>query len=126
MRLSGKVAAITGAGGGIGGAIAEAFAREAAALCIVDLDAGQANDTLARLGDEAAPAIAQPLDVTDQSAAAAVFLASADAAYITGDTLNVDGGFSAAGMLFDLASLSAHDKTSPGAPSPGGFPGDEA
>jgi len=33
-------------------------------------------------------------------AAAAVFLASADAAYITGHTLNVDGGFLAAGLMF--------------------------
>ncbi len=33
-------------------------------------------------------------------AAAAVFLASDDAAYITGHTLNVDGGFLAAGLMF--------------------------
>lgn len=34
-------------------------------------------------------------------AAAAVFLASDDAAFITGHTLNVDGGFHAAGVIFD-------------------------
>lgn len=33
-------------------------------------------------------------------ATAAVFLASADASYITGHTLNVDGGFLAAGLMF--------------------------
>jgi len=33
-------------------------------------------------------------------ASAAVFLASADASYITGHTLNVDGGFMAAGLMF--------------------------
>lgn len=33
-------------------------------------------------------------------AAAAVFLASEDASYITGHTLNVDGGFLAAGLMF--------------------------
>jgi 3-oxoacyl-[acyl-carrier protein] reductase len=40
---------------------------------------------------------AQPADI----AAAAAFLASPDAAHITGHVLNVDGGFAAAGVLFD-------------------------
>jgi 3-oxoacyl-[acyl-carrier protein] reductase len=35
-------------------------------------------------------------------AAAAAFLASGDAVYINGHTLNVDGGFGAAGLIFDL------------------------
>jgi NAD(P)-dependent dehydrogenase (short-subunit alcohol dehydrogenase family) len=34
-------------------------------------------------------------------AAAALFLASAEASFVTGHTLNVDGGFNAAGLLFD-------------------------
>jgi NAD(P)-dependent dehydrogenase (short-subunit alcohol dehydrogenase family) len=38
----------------------------------------------------------------DEIAAAAAFLASDDAAYINGHTLNVDGGFRAAGLIFDL------------------------
>ncbi|MEM7172680.1 MAG: SDR family oxidoreductase [Pseudomonadota bacterium] len=44
---------------------------------------------------------AQPAEV----AAATAFLASDEAAYITGHTINVDGGFDAAGMLFDLGPL---------------------
>jgi len=38
----------------------------------------------------------------DEIADAAVFLASSEADFITGQTLNVDGGFGAAGLLFDL------------------------
>jgi len=37
---------------------------------------------------------------TAEIASAAVFLASDDASYITGHTLNVDGGFLAAGLMF--------------------------
>jgi 3-oxoacyl-[acyl-carrier protein] reductase len=38
----------------------------------------------------------------DEIASAAVFLASAEAEFINGHTLNVDGGFAAAGLMFDL------------------------
>ncbi len=38
----------------------------------------------------------------DEIAAAAVFLASQEADFINGQTLNVDGGFAAAGLIFDL------------------------
>jgi 3-oxoacyl-[acyl-carrier protein] reductase len=37
----------------------------------------------------------------DEIAAAAAFLASDDARFINGHTLNVDGGFAAAGLMFD-------------------------
>ena len=40
---------------------------------------------------------ARPADI----AAAAAFLASSDASHITGHVLNVDGGFAAAGVMFD-------------------------
>ena len=38
----------------------------------------------------------------EEIADAAAFLASAEAAFINGQTLNVDGGFGAAGLIFDL------------------------
>ena len=38
----------------------------------------------------------------DEIADAAVFLASPEADFINGHTLNVDGGFAAAGLMFDL------------------------
>ncbi len=41
----------------------------------------------------------------EEVAAAALFLAGDESAYISGHTINVDGGFDAAGMLFDLGDL---------------------
>ncbi len=38
----------------------------------------------------------------EEVAHAAVFLAADDSSYITGHTLNVDGGFNASGLLLDL------------------------
>ena len=53
MRLSGKIAIITGAGRGIGAAIAEAFMREGAAVIIAELDETSGKATAARLGGAA-------------------------------------------------------------------------
>jgi NAD(P)-dependent dehydrogenase (short-subunit alcohol dehydrogenase family) len=47
MRLQGKVALVTGAGLGMGRAMAEVFAREGAAVVVVDLTARDAEETLA-------------------------------------------------------------------------------
>ena len=38
----------------------------------------------------------------EEVAGAALFLASSDAAYVSGHTLNVDGGFNAAGLLLEI------------------------
>ena len=56
-RLRGKVAIVTGGGGGIGGATARALAREGAAVLVVDIneDAARATvDTIAGAGGRAA------------------------------------------------------------------------
>jgi NAD(P)-dependent dehydrogenase (short-subunit alcohol dehydrogenase family) len=56
-----------------------------------------AADRAAWLGSVPAKRYGTPAEV----AAAAVFLASEEASYITGHVLNVDGGFGAAGVIFE-------------------------
>lgn len=42
---------------------------------------------------------------TDATTAAAIFLASDECDFVHGETLNVDGGFGAAGVIFDIGEL---------------------
>ncbi|MFN8590850.1 MAG: L-iditol 2-dehydrogenase [Thermomicrobiales bacterium] len=71
MKLDGKVAMVTGAGSGMGAAIARAYAREGAKVVVADinLDAAQATvDAIAGAGSEA---IAVYCDVRDSAQAQA-------------------------------------------------------
>ena len=61
MRLNNKVAVVTGGARGIGRAIAEAYAREGARVCIADISAAEAAETAASIGGGA---FAVKLDVT--------------------------------------------------------------
>ena len=74
LRLAGRTAIVTGAGRGIGRAIAELYAREGARVVI----ASRSADGSAAAVKAIAPAV--------------LFLATDDARYITGQTLGVDGG----------------------------------
>ncbi len=78
-RLSGKAALITGAGRGIGRAIAVRFAQEGAAVAVTDRDFGAANDAASELRDSGAQARAWRMDVTDRSAVETVIDEAADA-----------------------------------------------
>jgi NAD(P)-dependent dehydrogenase (short-subunit alcohol dehydrogenase family) len=62
--IDNKIAIVTGGGGGIGGAVAERFAREGAKLAVADIDANAAQTQAARLADKGADAIALTADVT--------------------------------------------------------------
>ncbi len=54
-QLDGKVAFVTGAGGGFGEGIAQAFVHEGARVAVVDLDAGAAQRVARALGAAALP-----------------------------------------------------------------------
>src|SRR5437764_8814477 len=67
-RVAGKVALVAGAGGGIGGAGAEALAREGAAVFCTDRDGSAAEETAARIRAAGGRAAASALDVCDRGA----------------------------------------------------------
>ena len=60
MKLAGKTAIITGAGRGIGQAIAKKLAREGARIVVNDLDVGPAQETVAAIEAMGGSAIAVP------------------------------------------------------------------
>lgn len=65
--LTGKVAIVTGAAGGIGSAIARSLAAEGAIVAVADLDAGAGESIAAGIRDAGGRAEAHELDVTDES-----------------------------------------------------------
>ncbi|MDR5905199.1 3-hydroxybutyrate dehydrogenase [Franzmannia qiaohouensis] len=79
MRMTDKIALITGAAGGIGLAIAQGFAREGAKVAISDLDLDAAERAAAGIRDAGGEAMAVAIDVTDEAAMDAGFAKVVDA-----------------------------------------------
>src|SRR5437867_4575466 len=68
MRMQGKVAVVTGGARGIGGATAEALARDGARVMIGDLREAEAAATMSRIGAAGGEAAFVATDVTDEAA----------------------------------------------------------
>jgi 3-oxoacyl-[acyl-carrier protein] reductase len=72
MQFTEKVAIVTGAGGGIGQAYAEALARDGAAVVVADINTDGADRVAAGIVAEGGTAIAVTVDVSDPESAGAM------------------------------------------------------
>ena len=90
---AGRVAVVTGAGAGIGQALAVRLARTGAALALLDVDGPAADDTARQCRDAGARAQAWPADVTDHEALGRC------AAEVAGSLGRASLLFSAAGVM---------------------------
>ncbi|MDB5584997.1 MAG: short-chain dehydrogenase/reductase [Bradyrhizobium sp.] len=73
MDLSGKVALVTGAGNGIGRAIALGLSAAGATTIVCDIDGAAGERTAKSILDQGRAAVAMPLDVSDPAGVAAVY-----------------------------------------------------
>ena len=100
--LTGRAALVTGAGGGIGSAVARALAGAGAAVLATDVDGAAAAAVAERISDEGGKADSAVLDVRDRAAADA---AAARAAALGDGTLHIlvnNAGTIAPAMFGDL------------------------
>lgn len=71
-RFAGKVALVTGAGGGIGGATARRLAAEGAIAVVNDVNAAAIDEVVASIRDAGHLAVAGLADITDEAAVVAL------------------------------------------------------
>ena len=103
MRLKDKVAIVTGAGSGMGGAVAVTYAREGAAVVVVDVNEGLGRETVKRIRDIGERAAFIYADVSDGASVKAMVR----------EAVNRCGGvdvlYTNAGIQFMTADARAHE-----------------
>src|SRR6266851_1609491 len=98
-RLAGQVALVTGAGRGIGQAIAWAFAGEGARVVVADIDADAAAETAASIDADGGRALAVRTDVTSPDAQDRLFARARDTFHRLDILVNNAGIFHVAPLL---------------------------
>lgn len=101
-KLAGRTALVTGAGQGIGRAIAEAFAAEGATLALIDVDAAALDDVALPLRDAGVRCSTVAADVSDPDAVDA-FVGDAIAAFDRIDVLVNNAGTCATVPVVDMS-----------------------
>jgi meso-butanediol dehydrogenase/(S,S)-butanediol dehydrogenase/diacetyl reductase len=98
-RLAGQVALVTGAGRGIGQAIAWAFAGEGAQIVVADIDGDAASETAASINADGGTALAVRTDVTSPDDLDALFARAGEKFNRLDDLVNNAGVFHVAPLL---------------------------